>query len=296
MNTMKFGLTTIIMGFLITGCSNSDKESFESLFEGDISHVHGMGYAGNDNGLYVASHIGLKIYRNGEWFTTSDFHDYMGFNAIDEGFFTSGHPSADSDLPNPLGIQKSLDGGRSLEHIAFQGETDFHMMAVGYESHDIFLMNTEKNSMLDSGFYKSMDAGANWEAVKAFGLEGEVTSLALHPTDSKIVAAATTSGIYLSKDGGDRFIDLTQKKVKGTAVFLTDHTLYFASSDTAATLTKFTLESEKSESLNLPNIKEEEVVFITKNPVNEELVIYTMGRQFFLSEDESVTWTSLQTE
>lgn len=296
MNTMKFGLMTVMALFLIAGCSNNDEESFESPFEGEISHVHGMGYAGNDDGLYVASHIGMKIYRNGEWFKTTDFHDYMGFNTIDEGFFTSGHPSADSDLPNPLGIQQSLDGGRSLEHIAFQRETDYHVMAVGYESHDIFLMNTEKNSVLDSGFYKSMDEGENWEAVKASGLEGEVTALALHPTDSKIIAAATTSGIYLSEDGGERFDALTEKKVKGTAVFFTDNALYFASNYIAASLTKFTLESEEKENLNLPNIKEDEIAFITKNPTKEELVFYTMEGQFFLSEDESVTWTSLHTD
>src|SRR5690606_15855763 len=138
---------------------------------------------GND--LYFASHSGPKIYRDGEWFETADnFYDYMGFNAVDEGFYSSGHPSADSDLPNPLGIQRSIDGGETLEEIAFQGEMDFHVMAVGYNSHDIFLLNPAKNSLLEAGFYKSNDKGESWEPVSAAGLAGEVTSLALHPADS----------------------------------------------------------------------------------------------------------------
>ncbi|WP_233569694.1 hypothetical protein [Planomicrobium sp. Y74] len=95
---------------LLAGCSNNTTESFEVPFEGELSHVHGMGYPGSGNDLYFASHTGPKIYREGDWFETTDnFYDYMGFNAIDEGFYSSGHPSADSDLPNPLGIQRSLD-------------------------------------------------------------------------------------------------------------------------------------------------------------------------------------------
>lgn len=134
---------------LLAGCSGDAAGSFEILFEGEMNHVHGMGYAGNDNGLYFASHVGLKIYRDGEWFETTDnFHDYMWFNATDEGFMTSGRPSTDSDLLNPLGIQRSEDGGETLEEIAFQGETDFHDMAVSYNSQDLFLINPAPNSLL----------------------------------------------------------------------------------------------------------------------------------------------------
>lgn len=44
----------------------------------------------------------------------------MGFNAVHERFYTSRHPSADSDLPSTLGIQRYVDRGKSLKRIAFE--------------------------------------------------------------------------------------------------------------------------------------------------------------------------------
>lgn len=71
-----------------TGCSNNGNDVSEVPFDYELSHVHGMGYAGNGDGLYLASHSGLKIYREGNCFETSDnFYDYMGFNTVDDGFY-----------------------------------------------------------------------------------------------------------------------------------------------------------------------------------------------------------------
>lgn len=124
--------------FLI-GCSSLQSDSFEKELQGDqLTHVHGMGYD-KDGQLNFGTHAGLKYYKDGKWFeTTKNINDYMGFNVVDQGFYTSGHPGAQSDLPNPIGIQRSLDGGKTLENVGFVGEVDFHLLSVGYESHDIF--------------------------------------------------------------------------------------------------------------------------------------------------------------
>ena len=295
MTKKRMAIVALVVVFLLAGCNSNTTESFEVPFEGELSHVHGMGYAGNDDGLYFASHIGLKIYRDGEWFETVDnFHDYMGFNATVEGFYTSGHPSADSELPNPLGIQRSVDGGESIEEIAFQGETDFHAMAVGYDSHDIFLINPAKNSLLEAGVYKSADGGEPWEPVKAKGLEGEVAALALHPTDSDFVAAATSAGVYFSSDAGETFQVITAKGERGTAVHFTEEGLYFGSFGTAAALMKYTSENEKLELLNTPELSEDGIAFIAQNPADEmELALYTLKGHAYLSEDGTQTWGPL---
>jgi len=289
-----FFLTTVIL----TGCSNSTEQKKEIPFSGELNHVHGMGYVGNNNGLYFAAHTGMKIYREDNWFTISDdFFDYMGFNAIDQGFYTSGHPSADSDMPNPLGIQKSLDGGKSLEHIAFEGETDFHAMAVGYISQDIFLLNPEANTELDPGFYKLSREDEQWKPVNAEGLEGEVSALALHPTDSTIVAAATSTGIYVSENGGEQFDRITKDNVSGTAVFFNESELFYASYGENAMLTKYTVANEKEEKVNLPNLTQDEVAFISQNPTNkDEIGIYTMQGEVFLTKDNATTWMPLLDE
>lgn len=290
----RWTIGAVLAMFVLAGCSNSP-ESFEVPFEGELSHVHGMGYPGNGDSLYFASHIGLKIHREGNWFETADnFYDYMGFNAVDEGFYSSGHPSADSDLPNSLGIQRSVDGGETVEEIAFQGETDFHVMAVGYNSHDIFLINPAKNSLLEAGFYKSNDEGETWERVQATGLEGEVVALAVHPTDSNFVAAATSTGVYFSRDAGETFQMITAENETGTAVFFTENHLYFGSFGTTAALMKYTIENEELDTLNIPEMPEDGIAFIAQNPNDElELALYTMQGQAYLSKDGSKTWEAL---
>lgn len=117
-------IVTIFAGLLVVGCGSDDSKEFEASFDGSIDHVHGIGYVGNDNGLYLATHTGLKMYRDGEWLeTTKNLNDYMGFNAVDKGFYTSGHPGEDSDLPNPIGIQRSFDGGKTLESLSARRST-----------------------------------------------------------------------------------------------------------------------------------------------------------------------------
>ncbi|MGI2326678.1 F510_1955 family glycosylhydrolase [Planococcus sp. YIM B11945] len=285
----------VLAGFLLAGCSSQATEPFEVPFDEELSHVHGMGYAGNNEGIYFASHSGLKIYRDGKWLETADnFHDYMGFSAIDKGFYTSGHPSADSDLPNPLGIQRSLDGGESLENIAFQGETDFHVMAVGYNSHNIILLNPEKNSLLDAGFYKKDGKGGSWESVMASGLEGEVSALAIHPMDSNFVAAATTTGSYLSKDAGESFHVVTEEDESGTAVFFNEDSLYFAGYGTAPTFKKYNLKDGRQKELALPELKQDGIAFIAQNPKDtKELAIFSIQGVAYLSENNAETWVKL---
>ena len=294
--TKKIKVFTLgVAALLLAACSGEAADSYEVPFEGGMSHVHGLGYAGDENALYFASHHGLKIYRDGEWFETPDnSHDYMGFNATNEGFYTSGHPGADSDLPNPLGIQRSEDGGKTIEEIDFQGETDFHAMAAGYNSHDLFLINPAKNSKLEAGVYKSGDQGKTWQPVKAEGLIGEVASLALHPTDSNYVAAATSTGVFLSKDAGATFRALTPDGERGTAVHFTKEGLIYGSFGTAAVLMQYTMENEALEQMDIPELPDDAIAYIAQNPADgQELAFYTLRGHAYLSEDGTQNWKQL---
>lgn len=287
-------ILTIIIGLLLAGCSNN-KQAFEVPMNGSLDHVHGIGYVGEDDGLYFASHTGLKIYRHGEWFKTSkNSNDYMGFNATNEGFYTSGHPGGDSDLRNPIGIQRSIDGGQTLEMVKFEGETDFHAMAVGYNSHDIFLLNPEKNSELEQGFYKSSDGGQSWKSVSASGLDGEILSLALHPSNSNMAAAATSNGIYLSKDAGEKFQLISDESVVGTAVFFNNENLYYATYSTSPVMINYHIESGIDQTINLPELTEDGVVYIAQNPKNEQqIAIYTIRGQAYITENGTESWVQI---
>lgn len=309
----KWMLVPLVTGLLIAGCGETEEpetpdtetttstetnetiEDFEVAFDGRMDHVHGMGFIENEEGLYFASHHGLKIYRGGEWLETSDhFHDYMGFNAVDDGFYTSGHPGSGSIMQNPIGIQRSKDGGRSLNHMGFEGETDFHGMAAGYRSHHLFVMNPQENSQMGPGYFRSEDEGKQWQQVNGAGLEGEISSFAMHPSDSQLIAAATTAGIFLSEDGGDSFTLLTEDEIYGTAVFFNEEELYYATYGTQAELIKYTWENSEQQALELPDLPEDGIMYIAQNPSNaDELAIYTAAGHAFISEDGGGSWNQI---
>lgn len=75
-----------------------------------------------------------------------------GLSSNENGFFASGHPEPGANLKNPLGLMKSSDGGNTLEKLAFYGESDFHNLAVGYNTEAIYLYNERPNSKLQQGF------------------------------------------------------------------------------------------------------------------------------------------------
>lgn len=146
----------------------------------------------------------------------------------------------------------------------FEGKTHFYAMAAGYNSQDIFLLNPEPISLLEEGFYKSNDEGELWEPVQAAGLEGEVSALALHPTNSIFVAAATSTGVYFSHDAGKSFEAITKENETGTAVHFTNDHLYFGSSGTTAALGKYTMENKERELLNISERAENAIAFTLK--------------------------------
>lgn len=288
----------IVSAIFLAGCSSDGTGEFEEVFNGEIEHVHGMGYAGGNDGLYLATHGGLKIFRDGGWHeTTRNYNDYMGFNAVDEGFYTSGHPGGDSDIPNPFGIQRSFDGGRTLEHIQFEGETDYHAMAVGYDSHDIFLLNPEPNSALGRGFYKSTDDGESWEQADAEGLQGGVLSLAIHPSDSNFVAAATSTGIYLSEDGGNQFKALTDPREAGMTVYFYGDDLYYAINNENVELYRRDVKNDEEAIIDTPKLENDGIAYIARNRQNEkELAIYTVNGDVYVSDAGSTAWEKVLNE
>jgi photosystem II stability/assembly factor-like uncharacterized protein len=55
-----------------------------------------------------------------------------------------------------------------------------------------------------AGFHRSIDGGYTWEHIAGIPFEQTgILRIAVHPTDSQVVYAATVSGLYLSQDGGD---------------------------------------------------------------------------------------------
>lgn len=277
---------------------NIASNNFFTPFDGKIEHIHGIGYAGNQNAVFFAAHDGLKVYENGNWYQTkSENNDYMGFNAVQKGFYTSGHPGEDSQLPNPLGIKRSFDNGKTLEKLALEGETDFHAMGVGYENSVIYVLNPQKNSLMEANkLYVSEDEAKTWKEISAKGLGKEIFSIAVHPSNPDIVAIAGKEGIYLSEDKGENF-ELITKGMQGTAVFLTEDHLWFGGYNDEARLIKRSLKDGTEEEISLPKMKQDAVMYLAQNPKDDKEIIFsTFNGDIYQTKDGTESWDLLVKE
>jgi hypothetical protein len=280
--------------------TKTDSTSFASNgffepFDGKIEHIHGIGYAGNQEAPFFATHDGLKVFEGGKWYKTKkENNDYMGFNATESGFYASGHPGEDSELPNPFGIKKSLDFGQTIENLALEGETDFHAMGVGFENNVIFVMNPNKNSLMEANkFYVSEDEAKTWKEVSALGLGQEVMSIAVHPNNPDIFAAAAKDGIYLSKDKGESF-ELITKGVQGTAVFFTEDELWYGAYNGAPLLVKRLISDGTEDNMKLPDMPQDAVLYLAKNPQDDkEITFVTFNGSIFQSTNGAKSWEIL---
>lgn len=269
--------------------------NFFEPFEGNIDHIHGIGYAGNQAVPFFATHDGLKVYENGNWYKTKkENNDYMGFNATEDGFYSSGHPGADSDLPNPIGIKKSTDNGKVLENLALEGEVDFHLLGVGYDNKTIFVMSPHDNSIMEANkFYVSEDGAKTWNQVAAEGLDDELLSVAVHPVDGNYIAAVGQKGIYLSGDMGESFEQITSG-MQGTSAFFTKDALVYGTFDGNASLIKRSINDNSEEEILLPKMEQDAVLYFAINPQDEkEMTFISFNGNIYQTKDNAKSWELL---
>ncbi|MED0874358.1 F510_1955 family glycosylhydrolase [Bacillus mobilis] len=307
--------------FIITGCSSNaetapvKKETVQSqpkhtepantipqnfyteITSGKIEHIHGIGYAGNVPGVSIATHSGIKVYQDDKWFETkTELHDYMGFQATKNGFFASGHPEQGANLKNPLGLMKSSDGGNTLEKLAFYGESDFHNLAVGYNTEVIYLYNERPNSKLQQGFYFSTNNGQDWKNSKLKGLSSTIHSFSVHPDQPSVVAVSAKDGVYLSTDYGNTF-ELFSTSLESTAITLSKEDVIYAPINKQI-LTKKSIATNEETNIQIPPLDSKDaIMYISQNPqISAELVFATMKANVFLSTDEGKTWKQITKE
>jgi hypothetical protein len=170
-----------------------------------LHHVHGLAYSGDGKRLMIPSHHGLAIYENGKWSKApGPEHDYMGFVATAKNLYSSGHPAPRSGLVNPFGLIRSRDGGRTWDKLGLEGETDFHLLAAGWNTNAIYVWNPEPSSRLKSpGLHFTLNDGFTWTRPAASGLAGKPQALAVHPDEPKVVAVATAQGCTCRKMRGN---------------------------------------------------------------------------------------------
>lgn len=275
--------------FLLSGCqSGAGRDSIT------LVHIHGLGYSADGTQLYVPAHDGLAVLAGGRW-TRPEVpkHDYMGFVAVDDGFFSSGHPAAGSNLPNPLGLVKGEASGARLTRLAFVGEIDFHVMGAGYRSHALYVLNPASRPNFPTGVYASLDRGATWQPAQLQGVSGNsIHHIAVHPTDPATVAVTTPDGLFLSRDQGQTFVRVGAPGLITVAHFLPDGSaLLYGTRE----LFRLDLKSDQVQAVPSPALGEKDAIsYIAANPATAgDLAIATFGRDLYRTVDDGRNWQTL---
>lgn len=289
-------IAILIVGILIATRQddNADNGSSQAQNQSTVQmpHLHGLSFSADGQQLIAPAHIGLVIFEDNQW-SIPDIpsHDYMGYSGVDDGFFSSGHPSVDSGLINPLGLVKSTDGGHSISTIDFDGETDFHLMAVGYQNHAIYVLNPQPNSTLPAGLNYSLDEGQSWQPSVLEGLEGSMSQIAVHPTDAASVAIATQTGLFLSDDFGATFNQIGDiRGVSAVSFHPNGNQLLFGNT----ALYTYDLASEQIATVSIPPLRTNDFVgFIAASPANDGLAFATFAKNIHLSHDNGQSWIQI---
>lgn len=153
------------------------------------AHIHGLSVSSKTGQVLLATHDGLFDITKQPATKIGATNDLMGFNAgTDHGvLYASGHPGKGSALPNPLGLIRSTDAGKSWEQLSRQGESDFHALTA-----------TKSGIVGFDGTLRTSPDGKTWNTVAA---DFVPAALAGSPT-SDTVLATTPQGIRRSTDGG----------------------------------------------------------------------------------------------
>lgn len=190
-------------------------------------HVHGISADPKSGRVLLATHNGLFEAGSGSAGPVSPVIDLMGFAAAGDGrFLASGHPGPGSDLPEPVGLIRSSDGGRTWEQLSRQGESDFHALtatssgAIGFDGelrttedletwhtvnagfHPYSLAGTPAGPVVlattEQGVHRSDDAGKTWSAPEG----GPVLLLTAFADDATVAGIAPDGLVYTSVDAG----------------------------------------------------------------------------------------------
>lgn len=297
MKKMKIFGVLLSLVIVLSACNKeSEPYSFEKVENSKFEHLHGLGYINGGPEIVISTHDGLYEYDKDGWKeASSEKHDYMGFQAIREGFFTSGHPEPGSDYENPLGLIKSTDRGASFDKLAFYGEIDFHYLAAGYDSNAIYVLNEMPTKEMADGLHYTLDEGATWEKASMNEFNSEfISNLAAHPSQKEMIAIGSKDGIFLSSDYGENFGPYNDAKMV-LSVTLTENGGYYSSYENETVqLKSFTFANDQEITIKLPDETMSPIVFIAVNPDNEnEVVIATYNNDIYLTKDEGANWDVL---
>ncbi|MFR0638517.1 F510_1955 family glycosylhydrolase [Arthrobacter sp. LS16] len=213
----------------LAACGEPTKSSAGDVPQANpYGHIHAISIEESIQRLLLATHNGLFDATATVPQKIGPTIDLMGFTAAADGsFYASGHPGPGVDLPNPLGLMKSTDGGESWTPLSLQGESDFHALTVtsdqivgfdgilrstadGQKWSDVGPMspspyalvgspdNTVVLATTEEGVWRSIGSGRTWSAPSG----GPRLLTAAFADPMTIVGVTPEGSVYLSADAG----------------------------------------------------------------------------------------------
>lgn len=255
-------------------------------------HGHALAFSSDGRALLAPDQNGLAIYEGGQWrMASSSIGGFSGFSVAEHALYSSGHARTAA----PAGLLRSRDGGRTWQPLALEKQADFRLLAAGYRSRVIYVLNTASNeAMAQAGIYATHDEGKSWRRALARGLQGEIHGLAVHPLQAGTLAVATGRGLFISRDSGDSFRRLDGREPSTAVVFDLDGGRLRYARALSNDVVESTLEGRKRRALRLPPMHGDYVTCLAQSPGDANVLAFaTRRRDVYLTENAGRSWRQI---
>jgi len=203
-------------GWAVTACSSQSPQSESSSSSGRdggtaITHVHTIVRDTATGVILLATHQGLFLLENKKLTQIGPTVDLMGFTSTGGGrYLASGHPGPGVELPEPLGLVESTNGGQTWSVLSRAGESDFHALTAG----------PDRILAFDGQLRTSTD-GRTWETV---AIPSDPMALAIAPS-GRATLATTEEGLLRSTDDGATWTRADTPQLMSLVAWADDHTV-----------------------------------------------------------------------
>lgn len=203
-------------GLAVTACSPQSPQSESSSSSGRdggtaITHVHTIVRDTATGVILLATHQGLFLLENKKLTQIGPTVDLMGFTSTGGGrYLASGHPGPGVELPEPLGLVESTNGGQTWSVLSRAGESDFHALTAG----------PDRILAFDGQLRTSTD-GRTWETV---AIPSDPMALAIAPS-GRATLATTEEGLLRSTDDGATWTRADTPQLMSLVAWADDHTV-----------------------------------------------------------------------